>query len=496
MICSTGHPDQPSFNGVPSGPTPIESPNDPHRLARVVRKPYESDDGCRLVYWSQQFHEFMGSAYKTIEDPTMKALVNAEVKREADRLNVAALENWEPKKEGERPPAAMKVSGRLVSDVVQALGGYTLAPGRESPPAWLGDDKPFPPDELLACRNGLVHLPSLVASQDDYLLPPTPAFFTFNALDYDFALWAPAPRLWLNFLEQLWPDDPASIDSLQEWFGYLLLPDTRQQKILMLVGPKRSGKGTIARVLRALVGPANVAGPTLASFGQNFGLWPLLNKTVAIVSDARLSGRTDSAVVTERLLSISGEDAITVDRKYLTPVTAKLNTRIVILTNELPRLNDSSGALAGRLILLRFKRSWYGQEDSTLTAKLLDELPGILLWAIAGWQRLRERGRFIQPESGEQLVADMEDITSPVGAFIRECCWVGPEHEVDIQHLFFTWKKWCDVKGRKEPGTEQTFGRDLRAALPSVEVRRPRRDGERAQVYAGIGLRIDGYHDF
>ena len=37
-------------------------------------------------------------------------------------------------------------------------------------------------------------------------------------------------------------------------FGYCLTGDTAQQKIFMIVGPRRSGKGTIARILRALVG--------------------------------------------------------------------------------------------------------------------------------------------------------------------------------------------------------------------------------------------------
>src|SRR5262249_22423601 len=152
-----------------------------------------------------------------------------------------------------------------------------------------------------------------------------------------------------------WPGDPEAVALLQQWFGYCLAPDTSQQKILLVVGPKRSGKGTLARVLRRLVGEANAAGPTLAGLATNFGLQALLGRTVAVVSDARLSGRTDAAVVTERLLSISGEDAVTIDRKYLSHVTTRLAVRFVILTNELPRLADSSGALVGRLLVLRLR---------------------------------------------------------------------------------------------------------------------------------------------
>ena len=96
--------------------------------------------------------------------------------------------------------------------------------------------------------------------------------------------------------------------------------------------------------LRKLIGTANVAGPALAAFAQQFGLWALVGKPLAIIHDARLGGRSDQAVIVERLLSITGEDALTIDRKMIEPWTGKLPTRLMMLTNELPRLQDSSGA--------------------------------------------------------------------------------------------------------------------------------------------------------
>src|SRR5262249_37934736 len=150
------------------------------------------------------------------------------------------------------------------------------------------DAGPWPAEEVLATSNALIHLPSLVEGKAQPRIDPAPNFFSFNRLDYDFHLGAPPPNAWRACLSQLWPNDPDSITTRQQWVGYMLRSDTRQQKIVLIVGPKRSGKGTIARVLRGLVGPANVAGPTLSSLGTNFGLWPLLNKSVAIISDARL----------------------------------------------------------------------------------------------------------------------------------------------------------------------------------------------------------------
>ena len=275
---------------------------------------------------------------------------------------------------------------------------------------------------------------------------------------------------------------------MQEWFGYCLTNDTRQQKILMIVGPKRSGKGTIARVQREVIGPANCCGPTLAGMGTNFGLWPLLGTSLAIISDARLSGRTDSQIVVERLLSISGEDALTIDRKNLEPVTCKLPTRMMILSNELPRLGDSSGALAGRMILLRLRESFYGREDHGLTDRLLKELPGILNWAITGWIRLRQRGRFVQPESAAELLGELHDISSPIGEFIRECCILGSVYHVARSDLFGRYKEWCEAKGRSHPEDETGFGRNLRAAIPSLGDSQHRIDGHPVRFYEGIGL--------
>ena len=106
--------------------------------------------------------------------------------------------------------------------------------------------------------------------------------------------------------------------------------------------------------------------------GTNFGLAPLIGKRLAIISDARLSGRADQHAIAERLLSITGEDALTIDRKYAPAWTGRLHTRFLILSNELPRLADASGALAGRFILLSLTESFYGREDQGLTGQASD----------------------------------------------------------------------------------------------------------------------------
>ncbi len=375
-----------------------------------------------------------------------------------------------------------------IGNIMAQVRAQSIIPSAVESPVWLG--KPpvdWKPEEMLATKCGLVHLPSLTSSAE-FKLPATPRYFSHTALDYDFDIDAPAPKRWLTFLQELWPDDPESIATLQEWFGYLLTSDTSQQKILVMVGPTRGGKGVTVRILTELLGKANIAAPTLASFETNFGLGPLLHASVGIIADARLSNRVDQSKIVERLLSISGEDPLTVDRKYREPVTGKIPARLMILSNELPRLAESSGALSARMIVLQLTQSWLGKEDPGLTAKLLPELPGILLWAVAGYQRLQSRGHFIQPESGRELVEDMADLSSPVGKFVRDRCEIAPGQQVSVDDVFEAWKEWCKENNREHAGTKLTFCRDLRAAVPNLKTVQHRETTRRVRYYEGLGL--------
>ena len=172
------------------------------------------------------------------------------------------------------------------------------------------------------------------------------------------------------------------------------------------------------------------------SLGQNFGLELWITKSLAIISDVRIGKHTDTSTIIERLLSISGEDGMTVPRKFLKAWHGKLPTRIMFLSNELLALTDGSGAFASRLIIVLLTKSFYGKEDRSLTNKLTAELSGILNWAIAGYRRLTERGYFIQPASARQAIDDIETLGSPVKAFVRDRCDVDPASSVAVDELY------------------------------------------------------------
>ena len=368
-----------------------------------------------------------------------------------------------------------------VANVLEALAAVAHLGADTDAPAWIGDhDTDSPADQMIACTNGLLSL------ADRQLHPHSPAFYNHVSVPFAYQADAPEPKAWMEFLWSLWPDDPASISLLQEWIGYIVTGRTDMQKILLLIGPTRSGKGTIARMIRNLIGRGHVTGPTLASLGTNFGLAPLMGKPLAIIADARLGG-TPAHIIVERLLSISGEDVLTVDRKFRDPWSGKLSTRLMILSNEVPRFSDASGAIANRLLVLQMRKSFLGREDRSLDARITDELPGILNWALEGLDRLASKGRFTIPSTSSEATTMLMDLASPVSAFVRDCCTRGREHRVDRDRLYGAWKTWCFDSGH-ESGSKATFGRNLAAVVPDLGTSKPRVDGVQIRYYTHIGL--------
>ena len=66
---------------------------------------------------------------------------------------------------------------------------------------------------------------------------------------------------------------------------------------------------------------------------------------------------------------------------------------------------------------------------------------------------------------------------------------IGPEHRVPVDVLYQAWRAWADVQGHTRISNNATFGRDLRAAVPTLHRGRPRLEGERRPHYDGIALR-------
>jgi putative DNA primase/helicase len=448
----------------------LPSPADPISVARQFVDDHFLHDGTlTLRHWRSGWWMWRTTHWVEVDDRTIRARLYRYTEH-AVYLIKEGTASWSPNR-------------KKISDLADALAAISILESDLDQPCWLDDHDHA--GIIVAIGNGLLDV------QAKILLPHTPLFFNQTSVPFDYDPDAPEPRRWLDFLAELWPGDTDAIDVLGEWFGYVISGRTDLHKILLMVGPTRGGKGAIARVLTALVGRENVAGPTLNSLGGEFGLAPLIGKNLAVISDARFAGK-DGSVVVERLLSISGEDTLTVNRKYREQWTGKLPSRLHVLSNELPKLGDASTAIVGRVVLLLTTRSWLGREDHGLEPALHTELPGILNWGLAGLHRLTvtNDNRFTRVPAADEAVIAMRDLASPVAAFVRDRCEIGPDNEIGVDDLYAAYKRWAEDNGHQRMA-KHVFGRDLRAAVPSVRVERPWGEGEdtqRPRNYIGIRL--------
>jgi putative DNA primase/helicase len=464
-------------------PLAVLEDGSPLGLARAFIKARYSDGGQKLLaHWRGEFFAFDRSAYRRIEPEELRA----ELYTFLEKINVIVSVRRTRRAEPFAP------TSRRVSEVLDALAATAQAQDVASMPAWLDGRTTRPPvGNVIAFTNGLLDVQQFVRDGAPVMLPLTPSWFSTNCLPVRFDPAATYPR-WLEFLDDVLDGDAVRIRLLREFMGYLLTQSTVLQKLLLLIGPPRSGKGTVLRVIRRVVGEANTVSCSLITLAQQFGLMPLLNKTLAISGDVHLGRGADSILVLERLKSIVGEDAQMIERKHLDALASvKLNVRFVLAANEFPRLPDASAAMRSRMLPLPFYNSYEGREDRTIDQKLAPETAGILVWALSGLRDLSQRGEFVLPDASSDLLERFARLSSPVWGFVEDCCQVGPDQEVAVDALWAAWKTWCAENGN-EPGSKATFGEHLRAAVPSVVRARPRKKDERVYVYLGISLTYGG----
>ncbi|MGN6547784.1 MAG: bifunctional DNA primase/polymerase, partial [Aureliella sp.] len=191
---------------------------------------YPHPDGRMLQCYAGMLLEWRDNRYVELED-------NAVRQRLQEWLHDAKRYMYN-RSTGQLDLVDFESNPGSVKSALDSIKASTHLPASTPAPSWL-DSKPsgLPPNEILPCRSTLLHLPTMTHH------PATPGFFTFNALEYDPDPTAPNPVVWLQFLYDLFGDDEESYLLLQEWFGYCLVGDTSQQKMMLMVGPKRSGKG-------------------------------------------------------------------------------------------------------------------------------------------------------------------------------------------------------------------------------------------------------------
>lgn len=301
--------------------------------------------------------------------------------------------------------------------------------------------------------------------------------FIPNGANWEYEPEAEPSTDWLKFLNDLFGDKADEIELLQEWFGYVLAGDTWAQKGLIIVGPKRAGKGIIGHILKLLLGTSMVSSPALHALGGTFGLESLVDKRLCLVSDARLSNRIDTAAVIEMLLRIVACDPVDVNRKHKGALQMELDARVMMLSNEMPQLGDNSDAINSRFLILSLTNSFFGNEDFHLLDRLSQDLPAIANWAVQGYRRLQARGAFIEPKSSVDARQEWYEEGNPLAQFIDDECQTELNVKLEMTEIFEAYKRWCEERGSPFMASN-AMSRRLSAILGS-KIKRTKTNGIR-----------------
>jgi len=461
---------------------------DPHHLAQRYLDRHARQAGrYTLHFWKGDFWRWTGRCYERLDESEFRATLNQFVRRDFDKYATTDAK-------GRRA----HVTSSRVTNVQRALEGIVLLPSSKDQPFGIGRMEHV--TDLLALNNGLLDLREFVASGTATLRAHTPEWFSCAALPFDFDVTAGCPR-WEEFIAWMCVNDQARIHLLQEWFGYCLTSDTSFHKFLMLVGSGRNGKSVLMRILRALLGEHNVAALGPEAFRGRFGLEALIGKLANICGDVDIAGLDEG-----RLKALTGEDTITVDRKYRNSITFKCIAKFTFATNNPPRIADRSEGIWRRLLLFPCEATVAEDKvDPCLTERLTEELPGILNWAVAGLRRLSDQGHFTEAAAVTAKGEELRDESDPARRFLRENCVADPSAAVLTKQLQDEAKGWAHLNGLPEirvtdlgRAVKALYGIDKQKRLATLDQNRPweyrgiRLSDERDQPLAGVGQAVSG----
>jgi len=365
-----------------------------------------------------------------------------------------------------------------ISNIIDTL--TMTCPVYGDAPFWLTDEDAPQPVDTISFSNGLLVLPDLE------LRPPTPEFFSLTAAPYDWRPEAAYPR-WRQFLREIFPGDVERVALLQEWFGYNMVADTSQEKLMFFVGRPGAGKGTVIDALRAMLGGPQVASTSFDNLINDFGLQPLLGKLAAIMPDAHITRRGDPSKALQILKEISGRDSVSVNRKHKEFLADhKLTCRFTISVNSMPDLPDHERSLDRRLLLLPFDECFTGKEDTTLKDTLVGEAPGIAVWAIEGLLRLRQQG-FTLPVTARATMEDFRKQSSPITEFTEENCRFETDLSFPSMMIYEAYARWCKDQGMRA-GTRTKFAQRFALLNPGCHRGRMSYNNAQLRCFYGVAL--------
>ena len=268
--------------------------------------------------------------------------------------------------------------------------------------------------------------------------------FCRNRLPVWYEPGGPEPRRWLRFLgDLLWEED---IPILQEYLGYCLLPTTRAQKMLMLVGRGGEGKSRIGAVVRSVFGSSMVQNSLSKVETNRFARADLEGALVMVDDDMQMEALPQTNYIKA---IVTAELPMDLEKKSRQSYQGQLYVRFLGFGNgSLKALYDRSEGFFRRQIILNVKPKEPGRvDDPQLSDKLIQERDAIFLWMFRGLQRLIGNNyRFTESKRSREALKNAYRDANNVEEFLRSKGYISffAEAECPAKELYRAYRLWCE----------------------------------------------------
>lgn len=268
--------------------------------------------------------------------------------------------------------------------------------------------------------------------------------FCTNRLAVNYNPAAQKPVRWLRFLSELL--EPEDIPTLQEYLGYCLIPSTKGQKMMMILGRGGEGKSRIGLVLKAMLGCSMNAGSIQKVESNRFARADLENRLLMVDDDMDMNALPKTNYIKS---IVTAEAAMDVERKGIQSYQVQLCVRFLCFGNgALSSLYDhSDGFYRRQLILTTRNRPADREDDPFLVEKMCAELEGIFLWCLEGLHRLiRNNYHFTVSKKGAENVETVKRNNNNIIEFLHSTGYIQfrADAEVSSKALYDAYTLWCE----------------------------------------------------
>lgn len=263
-------------------------------------------------------------------------------------------------------------------------------------------------------------------------------------------------ELWEKFVSDSMENDKQGIDLLQLQSGYCLDGSVAHECFFMMYGDKtRNGKGTYNSTMFRMHGDyAKTLPPEALSIKAFYGNTDAPNESIAALAGVRyvcVSEPGESLVLNSDLVkTLTGGDPVRARFLHQHAFEFFPQFKIVINTNFLPVILDTTIFDSDRLNLLYFSRHFSQEErDTRLKSKLAEpeNISGIFNWCYEGYKKLEALGKFTMPDKSLKLFNQYRKDSDTTQLFVDECLAESVGARVSFQKVYNRYKDWTRDNG-------------------------------------------------